>query len=79
MLAGTLIGASCMWCVVGWVLVSTLSANGCHDDLVGETILGWTIVQIFFMMCAVCSRLVRLDKIAAHPNGVGSEEGSVQR
>lgn len=77
-IAAVLLCASFIWCTVGWIMVSILHSNGCHGQLVGQTILAWTIVQIVLLICAVSSRLCHKETLIPNaPQVRDEEEGSI--
>eukprot|EP01084_Bolivina_argentea_P149123 260573_1 len=73
-----LILISFIWCIIGWIIVSKLNFNGCSNELITQTILGWTIVQIILMTCAISSRLVRRRKVTDSLENQ-NEEGTVDK
>ena len=77
LIALTMSLGSSIWCIVGWIIVHDLNMNKCGNDLVEQTILGWTISQIMCMTCAILSRYAReRPKLKIHIQA--DQEGSVQ-
>ena len=77
-IAAMFVVVSFIWCVVGWIIVSIFDWNGCKGQLLGETILGWTIVQVVLLMCALSSRICKKEKLISNaPPVKDEEEGSV--
>ena len=75
--AMSLILVSFIWCIIGWFIVSKLNLNGCSNELVTQTILAWTIIQLLLLICALSSRLVKRSKIIDQNEADFDEEGSV--
>mmetsp|Transcript_5282 Transcript_5282/g.8692 ORF Transcript_5282/g.8692 Transcript_5282/m.8692 type:complete len:257 (+) Transcript_5282:17-787(+) len=76
-----LIVAAFAWCVVGWHIVTKLNQNNhCSHELVTQTILAWTILQMLLLICALSSRLVKRSHMIYSEADIdvqGQEEGSV--
>ena len=62
LVAYSIIIASFIWDIIGWSLVSKLNYNGCSDELVTQTILAWTILNMLLLICALSSRFVKRSK-----------------
>ncbi len=78
LLAMLLILVSFIWCIVGWSIVSKLNYNECSDELVTQTILAWTIINMLLLICALSSRFVKRSKIIdSEAEFDDQEEGSV--
>ena len=78
--AMSLILVSFIWDIVGWFIVSKLNLNGCSDELITQTILAWTIINMLLLICALSSRFVKRSKsliIDSEADIGDQEEGSV--
>lgn len=82
LMAYSIIIASFIWDIIGWSLVSKLNYNGCSDELVTQTILAWTIINMLLLICALSSRFVKRSKqliTDSEADFHDQEEGSVDQ